>query len=75
MDIAVVALIIFLGFVLTNPDSSIVANNHYLKRIANSVESNSVNERFAEWNVAWKGFKDRPIFGWGAENFGVVSNK
>ena len=21
------------------------------------------------WNIAWEGFKVRPIFGWGPENF------
>ena len=28
--------------------------------------------RFVVWEKAWKGFLERPIFGWGPENFNVV---
>jgi O-antigen ligase len=28
--------------------------------------------RFWTWNTAWQGFKDRPLFGWGPENFSTV---
>ncbi|HEY4523547.1 MAG TPA: O-antigen ligase family protein [Candidatus Paceibacterota bacterium] len=75
LDVALIALFIFLGFVLTHPNSPVVAQFSLLQRIANSVESHSVSERLAEWGVALKGFRDKPIFGWGAENFLSVSNK
>jgi O-antigen ligase len=31
-----------------------------------------MNPRFVVWQKAWKGFLERPIFGWGPENFNVV---
>jgi O-antigen ligase/cytochrome c-type biogenesis protein CcmH/NrfG len=31
--------------------------------------------RFVIWEKAWKGFLDKPILGWGPENFNVVFNK
>lgn len=31
--------------------------------------------RFVVWEKAWKGFLERPLFGWGPENFNVVFNK
>lgn len=36
-------------------------------------ESNrSLETRFWTWGSAWQGFKERPILGWGPENFSVV---
>ena len=37
--------------------------------------SASVRERFLNWNIALKAFKEKPIFGWGPENFGSAANK
>lgn len=31
--------------------------------------------RFWTWNTAWQGFKDRPLFGWGPENFSTVFDR
>ncbi len=31
--------------------------------------------RFWTWNSAWQGFKDRPILGWGPENFSTVFDR
>jgi len=31
-----------------------------------------MNTRFVVWEKAWKGFLERPILGWGPENFNVV---
>jgi len=37
--------------------------------------SASVRERFLNWNIALKAFKEKPVFGWGPENFGSAANK
>lgn len=34
-----------------------------------------MKSRFAVWEKGWKGFQERPILGWGPENFNVVFNK
>ncbi len=31
--------------------------------------------RFVVWETAWKGFLEKPVFGWGPENFNVVFTK
>jgi O-antigen ligase/Flp pilus assembly protein TadD len=31
--------------------------------------------RFGIWNIAYEGFKERPILGWGQDNFNYVFNK
>lgn len=31
--------------------------------------SDTVQTRLATWEAGWKGFLDRPVFGWGPENF------
>jgi tetratricopeptide (TPR) repeat protein len=32
----------------------------------------TVHGRIVVWGIAWKGFLDRPILGWGPENFGLA---
>ncbi|MFZ2151886.1 MAG: O-antigen ligase family protein [Minisyncoccia bacterium] len=56
-------------FVL-NRDSSFVQNYRPLQRLATiSLEDTSVRARVINWSVSWDGFKERPILGWGQENF------
>ncbi|MEK9173308.1 MAG: O-antigen ligase family protein, partial [Patescibacteria group bacterium] len=38
-------------------------------------KTDSVQTRLWTWGSAWKGFKERPIFGWGQENFSLVFDK
>jgi hypothetical protein len=33
------------------------------------------NARFVNWSIAWKGFSERPILGWGPENYILVFPK
>jgi len=35
----------------------------------------TVNTRLWTWGSAWSGFKERPLLGWGAENFSAVFDK
>ena len=35
----------------------------------------SVQFRLRAWEAAWKGFLDRPLLGWGPENFSIVFDK
>lgn len=40
-----------------------------------SLSDATAQTRFWVWGEAWKGFLDRPIFGWGQENFTAVFDK
>jgi O-antigen ligase len=40
-----------------------------------SFSDSSAQTRFWVWGSAWKGFLERPIFGWGPENFTAVFDK
>jgi O-antigen ligase len=40
-----------------------------------SFSADSAQTRIWTWNSAWQGFKERPLFGWGPENFSTVFDK
>ena len=75
LGIIVAVLIIGGGFFLIK-DSQFVKNSEVLARFSSiSISENTVNARFLVWNTAIKGIKERPILGWGQENFNFVFNK
>ncbi len=74
-------LTIFFGFVIFNPSfRAQILNNETLKsspalaRFA-SINLDSGAARFQIWNMAFQGFKEKPLIGWGQENFNYVFNK
>ena len=57
-------------------DLPIVKRSATLERIASiSLEHRTVLPRLRAWGTVWKGFAERPVFGWGQENFNVVASK
>lgn len=51
-------------------DSSIVKGNAILNRIASiSLTDGTANNRMVTWGIGWKMFKERPLLGYGQENF------
>ena len=62
-------------------DSDFVQNNTMLKRLADislttdAKEGGTGSLRLMVWGMAWEGFKEKPILGWGQENFNYVFNK
>ncbi len=59
-------------------ESNFVKSTPLLSRVTevtNIWETGSTRERLLTWEIALKAFKEKPIFGYGPENFGVVSNK
>ncbi len=70
--VAAVVLIIGGFFLIRN--TAFVHNNPVLSRMATiSVEGGSA--RFMVWGIALQGIKERPILGWGQENFIYVFTK
>src|SRR3989344_1244230 len=70
--VAGVIFLLVLGFSLK--DSAFVKNQPSLSRLA-SISTTEAGPRFMVWNMAWQGFKERPILGWGQESFNYVFNK
>ena len=68
------ALFIALFFFLR--DTNLVRSNPVLGRLASiSIEDDDAKARFAVWNIALQGFKERPVLGFGQDNFNYVFNK
>lgn len=50
-----------------------IASFSYFERLSNlSFEQATIKQRLIVWQIALSGIKERPIFGWGPENFGSV---
>ncbi len=75
--IAITILLVTFGtFTFVNKDSNFVQNNDSLRRLTSvSLDERTVQTRFMTWESAWKGFKEKPILGYGQENFYIVFNK
>ena len=73
----VVALIILLaGTFFVVKDQAWVEDIEPLRRIASiSLTETTTAARFMNWNMAWQGVQERPLFGWGQESYNIVFNK
>ncbi len=74
-----ISLLVVLGLVsiFVFKNSSIVTGNQILNRIADvSTLTNSaaVRERYLGWIIAVESFKEKPVFGWGPENYDIAFN-
>jgi O-antigen ligase len=70
---SLVTLAIIVGGFLAIRDTEFVRNDPTLSRIA-SISLDSLTTRFTIWEMAFQGFQERPILGWGHEGFNYVFN-
>lgn len=57
-------------------NSALVTNQPILHRFAEiSLSAGTAQTRFYTWNSAWQGIKERPLLGWGPEQFPVPFNQ
>lgn len=57
-------------------ETSFVKKSNTLQRIASiSLADKTTQSRFLIWNMGYKGVMEKPLFGWGQENFSFVFNK
>ena len=71
---ALVVLLVCVSVFISARHSTFVQNNDTLARIA-SISLGAGDARFVIWNMALQGVKERPLLGWGQENFNYVFNK
>ena len=67
-------VVLITGLFVAFRHSAVIQNNPYLGRVAN-ITLNEGNVRFKVWNMAYEGFKERPLLGWGQSGFSYVFNK
>lgn len=67
---------IIIGGLLLLKTTDFVKTNPVLSRFANiSLTETTTESRLTIWKMSWQGFKEKPILGWGQENFNLVFNK
>lgn len=64
------AMIILPAAIFALKNTSVVQNSEVLSRLTSvSLGERTIKSRFLIWGIAWKAFQERPILGWGQENF------
>lgn len=71
---ALILTIVFAGGIKIFRNSQFVKNSEILSRLA-SISLKEGKSRFLIWNMGWEGFKDKPILGWGQDNYNLVFAK
>ncbi|KKU80213.1 MAG: hypothetical protein UY07_C0049G0003 [Parcubacteria group bacterium GW2011_GWA1_47_8] len=71
-----VGLVILVGGFIVLRDAPFVKESPVLARFSSiSLTETTTKSRFMIWDMAFQGFKERPVLGWGMENFNFVFNK
>ncbi len=73
---SVVAVVVIGAGLHFTRDTAFVKSVGFLDRLASiSLTDDTVNARFLNMGIAWQGVKERPILGWGQENYAIVFDK
>ncbi|MFA5736547.1 MAG: O-antigen ligase family protein [Candidatus Paceibacterota bacterium] len=71
--VGVAVLLIIFGIF---KDSAFIQSSPVLSRFSSiSMTETTTQSRFLIWQMAWQGFRERPILGWGPGNFSYVFGK
>lgn len=74
--ITLASLAVIAGLFFLVRDTAFVRGIEPLARLASiSASETTITSRFMNIGMAWEGFKERPIFGWGQENYAAVFDK
>lgn len=74
--VSLVGIIFFVGLFFALKDTRFVNSNPVLSRFATlSISEIKTQGRYYIWPMAYKGFVEKPILGWGQEGFNFVFNK
>ena len=69
-------IVLLIGGFFAARNTQLVSYSNTLERLASiSLEDPTTQSRFTIWNMAYQGAQERPLFGWGQENFSFVFNK
>lgn len=75
-SVAVIAsILVLVGAFFILKDTKVITSVEPLERLASiSLQETTVVSRFYNYGMAWEGFKERPLLGWGQENYNLVFN-
>lgn len=74
--VGIAILVLVIGSFGLARNSDFVQGNGTLKRFSNlSLSDSTVFARTVIWGMAWEGVKEKPILGWGQENFNLAFAK
>ncbi|MBU4285017.1 O-antigen ligase family protein [Patescibacteria group bacterium] len=74
--VAIIVFVIFGTIIWLEKNKDWVKNNSLLQRITDiSFKSDTIQTRLWSWESAINGWKEKPIFGWGPENFTFLHMK
>ncbi|MDP2650807.1 MAG: O-antigen ligase family protein, partial [bacterium] len=71
-------ILISIGSIFVFKGSGFITGNQILNRIAvvsDLTNLGAARERYLGWIIAFESFKDRPLFGWGPENYDIAFNE
>lgn len=71
----VAGVLVCIGLFFALKDTSFITQNQVLERFDPQSLIDTADTRISIWKIAIEGFKERPILGWGQENFNYVFNK
>ncbi|MEK7118091.1 MAG: O-antigen ligase family protein [Patescibacteria group bacterium] len=72
----VIGFVVLVSVFITWRNTPWIQANQTLSRMANiSLTDPTTISRFMIWDMSWEGFKERPILGWGQDNFLYVFSK
>jgi len=70
-----VALLVIGGVLFSIRNTPFVASLPGSRLLQVNLTDQSFKNRIWNWDEAWKGFKERPVLGWGPENYPAVFDK
>lgn len=74
--LAFILVSLFIVNIFVFKDSNFVKNNDILRRVTSiSLSDTTAETRLLTWRLSLKAFYEKPVLGWGQENFYVVFNK
>lgn len=68
-------IILTTSLIVLNKNSDFVKTTPVLNRIASVSNIESLDSRLEIWSISYEGLKERPILGWGQDNFLYVFSK
>jgi O-antigen ligase/tetratricopeptide (TPR) repeat protein len=76
LSLLLVAILVISVFIWLNRNSDFVKNRPILSHLTDiSFMTTTGSTRLLNWGVAWDSFKERPLLGWGPDNYYIAFNK